>query len=178
MEAEQFVQRLRACAPTLAALEAVGLSLSEAADFVRRFECLERETAQLQSSRDELISLLTMWDLGNVEIGMIRFLSAPLALADGWQLGFVEVHALLLLNTGEIIVREDSSRDHCLWHVAEGSAAFLDALPVAAEFLSNCATGRVAPFDFDAAGAVAEACSTLAGGERYKPFYLMLLGAE
>ena len=93
--------------------------------------------------------------------------------------GVVEVDPLIIRQPGNnVVVVEDFHPTHELWRAAASPAMFLDAMAVAAQFLADCCVGKVDFDDFDTAQAAANRCATLAGGDDYRSFFLMLLGAE
>jgi len=54
----------------------------------------------------------------------------------------------------------------------------LEALIVAAKFLTDRVVGKIDFDDMTAARSAAEQAAELAGGSKFSEFYLMLLGAE
>lgn len=176
MTAESFCRELAALAPSSELLQSLGLSPEEA-DHVRQSYCC-RPTGTTAESEDHLVQLLTAWDLRSVGIGMIAFQHPPTASQAGLRVGTVEADHLVLRSAGEIVVEDLAGSARVLWEVADNSDAFLRALIPAASFLTARAMERVGWEDFAAARATAERCASLAGGERFLPFFLMLLGAE
>jgi hypothetical protein len=78
----------------------------------------------------------------------------------------------------QVAVAEFGSKTHFLWPVAANGEKFLDALIPVATFLSKRAVGEIDFDDVGSARAVAEKCISLAGGDKYSAFYIMLLGAD
>jgi hypothetical protein len=177
MEPTKFVELLADLAPSATELERVGVTGSHAEHFRRSFRCPVRRSDRKE--RNEILALLNGWDLTHVEIGMIRFAPNPEQLQGRIRVGTVEADPLLIIDdAGEVVVEELGASGHILWAVAAGSSMFLDALIPAAEFLSRRMVGAIDLEDMKRARATAEQCASMAGGERYLPFYLMLLGAE
>jgi hypothetical protein len=128
---------------------------------------------------NEILSLMKRWDVGNIEVGMISFVGSPVPLERGTQVGFVEADPLIVLNNKEeMLVEETGMNGHILWYVAKNPSSFLNALVVAARFLSERTIGLVDLYDIPAAKSIARDCTRRAGGDRYSAFYSMLLGVE
>lgn len=175
----EFVKSLADAAPSVAALQGVGLSEAEAMNFRAGFLCEKRQSSSPVPAVNDLLGLMNNWDVSQVEVGMVRLLGSPVALSRGTQVGMVEADPLIISNpTGEMVVEEAGANGHVLWYAAQNAGQFLDALVTAARFLSDRTVGVVAFDDISAASSVAQDCTTRAGGDKYSTFYLMLLGAE
>jgi hypothetical protein len=180
MNASDFARELLACAPSIASLEGVGLSFTEAEMFRRGYSCLSKVETRIHYSQNEVLELATNWDVGEVEVGLIRLVGTPSSYQGiGTKVGLVEIAPLIFLtSSSELIVLDNRDSGHLLWKVAESPGQFLDALVIAAKFLGERAVGAVDFEDLESARVAANNCSTAAGGELYHEFYLMLLGAE
>jgi hypothetical protein len=177
MAPKEFVARLAALSPSLEELERLGLSLSGANDFRSRYVCPRRPEADGEGN--EVLALLQGWDLSKVRIGMVGFRRRTKSLPGRVCIGYVEADPLVVIHaTSEVQVEELHTEGHVLWEAAKDGAALLDALLAAAEFLTARALCKIDFEDNEAAKAAAARCVTLAGGERYRDFYSMLLGAE
>ncbi|MGL5095431.1 MAG: hypothetical protein ACRDD1_07580, partial [Planctomycetia bacterium] len=128
----------------------------------------------------EMIELASRWDVSKVEVGMVQLSGIPVPYHDrGTQVGVVEADPLVIIDAdSELVVEDYFSPGHLLWRSARTPGQFLDALAVAASFLSDRTVGAVDFDDLDAAKVAANTCAALAGGDDYIEFYFMLLGAE
>lgn len=134
-----------------------------------------RQALQLDTSHDGLLELLKYWDLSDLRVGMITFLSEPTIAHDKIQVG--EVEADLLYSDGtshRLFVEELHHPGHRLWDVAGNGEQFLDALIYSRVFLKRRGSGQIAYDDLETAKATAIECGLLAGGDRFRDFYLML----
>jgi hypothetical protein len=174
----EFVKSLAGVAPSIIALQAVGLSKADAVNFRSAFLCLERRTSLTIAEPNDLLTLMKGWDVGKIEVGMIRLFGSPVALARGTQVGVVETDPLIISNTTtEMLVEEEWTNGHILWYVAQSPGKFLDAIVTAAKFLGDRSIGVVDFNDMQATRDVALECMRRAGGDKYSDFYSMLLGA-
>ncbi len=180
MEPGAFVRALAETAPSAPELERCGFSNEQAREFAKSFVCVKRQRRlRTVSGADQLLELLSVWDLGKVEIGMIRFPEPPTERSGGTCVGCVEADTLVILpGTGEIAVHELATEDHLLWLVAKNGSALLEALLIAARFLAQRTVGTIDFDDCKAARTAAIECAAAAGGDRYLAFYKMLLGAD
>ncbi len=177
MKAEQFVERLEAVAPTITELQKVGLNESEAIAERETYHCTKRPNPLLLSVDNEIVALLTSWNAGKIEIGMIRLFDEPVQINEGLQIGLVEADPLVIATEGEMIVYEKNSQ-HILWRVAQNPDYFLDALVIAADFLTKTGLDIIDFEDVEAAKEAAKDCAVTVGGSNYTQFYLMLLGGD
>ena len=180
MNASDFVNVLSASAPSFKSLCSLGLNDTEAESIRATHFCVLRNTPTQNLATNELTELVTRWDTNKVEIGMVWLRGIPTLYQNrGLQVGSVEVDPLIITdNDSEVIVEEDRVPGHLLWKAARSPGQFLDALALAAKFLSDRTVGAVDFDDLDAAKAAANKCAVLAGGDEYAGFYFMLLGAE
>lgn len=177
MEVEAFVEQLRACAPALDALVAQGLSYNDSEELRGSYNFVKNGSGKLASN--PLLNLLTRYDGANVEIGMVCF-DKPVAYSNKrWLIGKVEADPLILdLNTQNIYVEELGTDGYILFHCAENTDKFTDAILLAARFLSRCISEDGLYENQDAACLQAQDCAEKAGGEKYFIFYAMLVGCE
>jgi hypothetical protein len=157
---------------------ALGLTGEEAAALRSSFELRDRDVPPPSELRDpDLAELLACYDPSGIEIGMVSFLTWPEAVAGGWKIGHVEADVLILdRRTGEVRVEEVIAPGHILWRCAASGGALMAALAFAAKPLADCMLDVRG--SASAMIAVVDACTALAGGERYRDFYLMLLGSH
>ncbi len=131
----------------------------------------------LLSVDNEIVALLTGWNAGKIEIGMIRLFDEPVQINEGLQIGLVEADPLVIATEGEMIVYEKNSQ-HILWRVAQNPDYFLDALVIAADFLTKTGLDIIDFEDVEAAKEAANDCAVTVGGSNYTQFYIMLLGGD
>ena len=177
MKAEQFVERLEALAPAITDLQKVGLKENEAIAERKTYHCAKRAKPLSLPDSNEVVALLTGWNAGQIEIGMIRLFDDPVQINEGLQIGLVEADPLVITGGGEMIVYETNSQ-HILWRVAQNPDSFLDALIIAADFLTKTGIDIIDFEDIDAAKQAANSCAAVVGGSDYTQFYLMLLGGD
>jgi hypothetical protein len=177
MTVSEFVSKLAAAAPCIEELQKIGLSETEAMAFRKSSFCEPRDVPLGIPEANELFTLMNLWDLSAIEIGMVSLASAPAETPEGVRVGCVEADPLGMHADGELVVYEMGVPGHMLWPVAQSPNTFLKALAVAASFLGDRVVGKIDFEDFDAARNAARQCAALAGGERYDDFYSMLLGA-
>ena len=177
MKAKQFVERLEALAPTIENLQKVGLNEDEAIAERKTYFCSKRPNPLSLSGSNEVVALLTEWSAGQIEIGMIRLFDEPVQINEGLQIGLVEADPLVITSEGEMIAYEKNSQ-HILWRVAQNPDSFLDALVIAADFLTKTGMDIIDFEDVDAAKQAANDCAMVVGGNDYAQFYLMLLGGD
>jgi hypothetical protein len=180
MNANDFVKKLCASAPSIESLREIGLSEAESDSFRAGYICLPRRSPLPLIASNEITDLMILWDVSMIEIGILRLLGTPsIHYGLGVQIGLVESDPILITDrSSEIVVEEVGTAGHVLWKVARSPGQFLDALVLAAKFFTDRAVGTIGFDDLEAAKATANKCSTLAGGDEYTEFYSMLTGAE
>ena len=178
MNAGEFVSSLADAAPSIEDYKKVGLSTKEATSFRKKYFCEQRKTPLAIAESNELFALMNRWITSTVEIGMVCLANAPAKTSQGVQVGVVEADPLVIHVNDEMAVHEMGALDHILWPVAKSPNELLNALAVAAKFLSDRGVEKIDFEDFDAAKGAAKQCASLAGGKRYYDFYSMLLGVE
>jgi hypothetical protein len=179
MKAVSFIQHLARLAPSHAELiERYGFTPDEAEANLMSYLCTKRDRPLSEpSGSDAVLELLRNWDMSTIEIGMVRFPDPPFERSGKLFIGCVEADPLVLLPRGDgIVVYELGSEEHLLWRVASNGSALLDALLIAARFLSNRYASRINDGDQEAARSAARECASAAGGEEFSDFYMMLLG--
>ena len=142
MNAGQFVNELAAMAPSIAEYKQHGLSAEEAASFRERFLCKKRQRPLGIAESNDLFALMNQWHTDAIEIGMIVLADAPTKTQQGTQVGKVEADPLLIHADGEMVVHELHAPAHTLWPVAKSPNDFLNAVVVAAKFLTDRGMGK------------------------------------
>lgn len=179
MTADDFIRQLAAAAPRSEQLQRVGLSPGESEDFRLSYFSKPKPTFAGERQTDPLLDLLSRYDLGKVEIGMVTFASEIGADPDVWRVGKVEADPLVEdRRTSEVRVNEGNPRGQVLWRCARDGGRFLDALLPAAVFLGQCAYDSTVSENSGLHQAKAQECALAAGGNDYLDFYRMLVGCE
>jgi len=180
MNAHNFIDELSRASPSLEELESIGLPLDGALRIQGSYQCIaRREPLSFPVAQNELTNLLSRWDASSLRVGMVSFLQVPIASARGVQVGFVEADLLVVSHASdEVIVVDFAAPSHLLWKAAATPHAFLEALVHASRVLAQRCVKRIAYDDFEAAQRVSAECASLAGGDAYRDFFVMLLGAE
>lgn len=172
----EFIQKLKAIpfAPDIYLREGVS------PEFVKKR--ISSYNPQLKSGiaaaylgEDELIKLISSYDLTLTEIGMISFLSIPISNVDKIFFGKFEVDMLAIDKiTGEIRCYEHS-KDNVLWACAKNAGAFLDAIYEGCCFLEKRVIDENLYNDESLSESVVDYCAEIAGGQQYRDFYNVLL---
>lgn len=177
MNASDFVNELFTNAPSIESYIASGMTRDVAEDMRSRDICDPRINGNERVSSNELFDLYDGWNVSKVEVGMIRFTGICFENPLGTEVGQVEADPLILLPSNELVVMEYASNGHLLWEVARTPGDFLAAVAAAAKFLNERGCGLIDYNDFGLAQVTAVRCAELAGGEKYRDFYYMLLDA-
>lgn len=180
MEAAEFAEKLRRCAPDTKKLEAVGLSASEAHQFLLAFQCNRSTSSNVTNSAgDSLIDLVNLYDVSTVEIGPITLVQPIVEQDQFWLVGRDEVAYVVIDKASrEVLVNELDTANSVTMRCAENGDSFLSALLPAACFLGRCSYDLELYQDEEAKASQAAECAELAGGNEYLDFYNYLLGAE
>lgn len=175
MNAEEFVNKLKLCAPREDELRLAGISDNMVSELRRSYGCHIGTSLNDGQVSDELLRLLIRFDCGDVVIGAIRLKSGTDIRARPIVVGSVEADPICYDPTsGEVAVFDHGAPDHLLWRCAQSGGEFLDALVTAACFLGK----RMTQSDTTGACATASSCASLAGGDAYENFYKVLLGCD
>lgn len=179
MTANQFAEKLRACAPPVGKLRDQGVSAAGVERIRAGYFCGYRGSASVQDRKDPLFDLLENYDLSGVEIGSICFCNEVDRSGSKWRIGSCEQDWLVVEpQSGEIQVVDFSRNEHVLWECAANGSKFLDALLLAADFLGRCGWDVQLYNDQSAHQRVATECTNAGGGERYRNFYLTICGCD
>lgn len=179
MDASQFAEHVIRVTPSVEQIMSTGLSRDDAIKVANRAQYKRRSRPLDLEESNQVLALLKHWDLSKLEIGMISFLDQPHFEDGSVHIGEVEADPLLVaLDTGAICVEELGTGGHLLWRVAGDDEKFLDALAAAYQFFKDRLLDTIDWSDTKIARRFAEKCASLAGGDEYLTFYLMLLGGE
>jgi hypothetical protein len=179
MTANQFADKLRACAPPVEKLRDQGVSAAGVEVIRKSYFCHFRGSASVQEREGPLFDLLEEYDLSGVDIGSVCFSNDVDRSGPKWRIGcFAEDWLVVEPQSGEIQVVDFSSNGHLLWECAENGSRLLDALLLAAAFLGRCSWDTQLFNDQSAHQRAATECTKAAGGERYRDFYLVICGCD
>jgi hypothetical protein len=177
MMADEFVAQLMLCAPQVDELYSIGFSQEEAKRFIESYVCLKR--ADPIEVSNPLLQLVSAYDTSKIEIGMVHFLSAIVENGGSWQIGQVEIDPLVIDKASEeVCVVNGSNAENILWNCAQNAGKFLESILPAACFLGRCSYDEILANDLISKRKQVEVCANIAGGSRFRNFYLMLLGCE
>jgi hypothetical protein len=164
--ADEFVAVVRRLAPSREEAALRDLSGVEIAQLERRFACSPR--AGRVARANALEDLLNRHDVSELQLGRVEFVSDPRPHWAGKVVAFFEADPLVLVQGGELAVFEQARFGERYLDCAADAPRLLDAL---AEFAVGLRTRAAWLDDLDGA---AQRCASLAGGERYEPFYVAL----
>lgn len=174
MKANEFVEKLKSIAPSLESTIARGYSEDGAKRILRSYEADYKDNKLYQN---ELLNLVKNYDSSNIEIGFIRFdlenqNDISLETDQFFRVGWVEGY-LLVVNkqTGEVQMEDFSSEGFIIANCAENSEKFLDAVFEFAKPHGNFFDEQN-QYQRDSKIIL---CATLAGGNQYQEFYILLL---
>jgi len=177
MNAIQFAKALVDCAPEVKRLKEAGMTEADALLVRAAYICKPR-LKRSALREDPVCELLAMFDVSQVEIGMVSFLKDPLQKGPLIQIGRFEADPLeIQLPKETIVVHELGSKGHILAKCASTPGQFLDALAIAARVLARCSSDSALACDIQVLRSTAKECSEAAGGLEYEPFFTTLLGA-
>jgi hypothetical protein len=180
MNAIEFVNKLREIPTKQRVKELTDLGLDKAFinEYINSFIFKPKERGISEES-DEIINLVKNYIGNSVKIGMITFDIAPFEDKDYFFFGLFDVdHLVMSSKTGEILLVDYEAPNHIMQYCARNSECFLTAILEAAKFLEQL------PYDDDLRDdqikicEMASYCSNLAGGDKYKVFYNILIGCE
>jgi hypothetical protein len=175
MKADDFVRTLLDTCPTMESLLRKGLSEKGAMEERGSYMCVLRPN--VAPLVDPLLDLLSRYDCSKVEIGMIRFMSAPTDVGELWQIGKDEADPIVLDKvTGEVTLRSLSHPDHTISKCASTSSRFLDAVALCARSLTHLSEHDPRGEDQEACHRFAHECGNAAGSAAYTRYYMTLLG--
>jgi hypothetical protein len=166
VNADEFVTVVRRLAPSPEEAARRDLSAAEQERLSRRFACAPRPG---RAPRDNTLEdLLNRYDVSELAIGRVEFVSDPRPHWAGVVVGFFEADPVVVLLGGEVAVFEQARFGERYCDCAADSASFLAAL-------ACCAQGmRARAAWLDDLDAAARRCAELAGGEKYVPFFVAL----
>jgi hypothetical protein len=132
VKAEEFVAALRFAMPSAASLSIYGLDDQEIRNIQASFDLRRREVADESTVAGEIGRLISSFESGSIEIGLVRFSDSLESSDHGWRFGFCEADPLYVTHAGNVVLL-----DHTCLHVgalrcASTPERFLDALALRA----------------------------------------------
>ena len=172
----EFIKKIKKVPLTYQDYKEVNLSDDFIAQIIESFNpAIKNKQGLLQNKEDEVINLISNYDLTHTTIGMIIFFDAPVVSTNRVYFGKFEIDWLFVdLYAGEIKCCEEKS-DRVLYRCAKNGGTFLAAIFEAACFLEKRSVNEELYNNEDIAVDVAKHCSTIAGGALYLDFYTVLL---
>ncbi|GAB3732318.1 hypothetical protein GCM10027594_14220 [Hymenobacter agri] len=178
MNHHEFAHQIAQTAPNHSDLIALGIKDASAAEMIAQYHVQPRGS-QLELSflgHDVVIEFIKIYDVSDLEIGMVDFLATPLYYGDYVQFAKVELDPMFISIGGEVVVNDWQRPDHVMWHCAMDGEHLFDALVITSQFLVLTMLNDDIYNDETLALSVAATAATAAGGEKYVSFYQMLLG--
>ena len=178
MNHHDFASQIAKTAPSHSDLVALGLNDDSAAEMIAQYHVCPR-SSPLEITflgNDVVIEFIKTYEVANLEIGMVDFLTTPLYYGDNLQFAKVELDPMVLSISGEILVTDWQQPDHIMWRCAIDGAHLFDALVIASQFLTLTMLNDDIENDETLALSVANSAAITAGGEKYVSFYQMMLG--
>ncbi len=174
MKAQEFVQKLKASAPSVSDYIKRGYSEKLAKAVVKSFYAVERK--KNTTYQDEVLKLVDCYDASDLIIGQVKFYNKIEEKPNYYIVGEVEADWLIVDKiTGVIRVVELYSGES-LWPCAANGSKFLEAILMANMFFGEAALNDDLFNSQKATCAISEECCEVAGGEQFLEFYKMLLG--
>jgi hypothetical protein len=171
MQTDEFSAALRSLAPSPSELNALGMSPTRVKTFLASFECNRRDSTV---DRDPILDLCSHFDLGSVEVGLVRLSGLKKFDASHWQIGLVEADPLLYGRAdGHVTCRDHATPNFEIFKCANSGEAFLTAMIHVASALNAQLFNRP---EKDRIAVDALRRCTDDAGEDTAPFYRMLLG--
>ncbi len=169
MNADEFVERLRAIVPPIVELLASGQTREEAETFRRSVVPEWRPGMTERVERNPILDLMCRCNLTAVGLGVVTFLESPVRSPGRIVFGKAEADWLVIdETTGVVKLVDHANQDYTICECAASSSSFLDALIAGME--------NKAPDSEGENMSVVDYCSFLAGGDKYREFYAQILG--
>lgn len=178
MTYHDFASQLASTAPSRTALVATGLDDASAEEQINQYHIYPRAN-QLEiefPACDEVIDLISNYDISNLEIGMVDFLPLPVNYGDYLHFAKVELDLMLLSINGEVLVVDWQQFDHVMWRCAVNGKQFLEAMIIISQFQTLTMLDDDIYNDETLTLSVAASAANAAGSTDYLSFYQMLLG--
>lgn len=173
MDADTFVCRLAACAPSID--EGLsGKALQKAQSSVEEYVCRKRVGMDNPVSDDPIIDLVLRYHLGGVEIGLVSFRNSIEDISGKLWFGTAEADVLVVdQGSSRIQLLDHAALPYVMCDCASSGSQFLDALIAGIELGQE-----IDPFEEDSPPSVPRSlqCARIAGSDEFRPFYRGILG--
>lgn len=171
MNADTFVDRLRAARPTREQLHKLGVSSDEAIKTLQDDYVCIRKPASARSQLDPVLDLISRYEVSQMRIGFVAFLERPTTPKDGKPftiVGTIDADLIAINDvTGEIVLLDGCHRTcYVMSKIASDSGRLLDALIVFAE-----ASHKSPPIQN-----IGKLCADASGEEESRNLFAMLAG--
>ncbi|MFY8109254.1 MAG: hypothetical protein ACOVO9_09690 [Bacteroidia bacterium] len=177
MKASQFIEKIEQIKPTRASLIEMEFSEKFINDVLSSFEFESLSIINKSEFDDEILELISTFNLANLKIGMIRFNNEIFIKNNRCYFGRNEADILAIdMLSKEIILIDHEDENLILQICAKDGGSFLDALFEMKFFLTQCAFNLNFNCEQEDKCSKALHCSILAGGEKYIDFYKNTLG--
>jgi len=175
MKARLFIQKLTTLKLNKEQLRGYGLSDQFIEEQINEFNFKEREVNEDHS--DEILVLLTLFDMAKLNIGAVNFNSSLNQNEAYFFLGYDEANAVVCdKNDGRIKLIDHEDEVSVLVVCAVDGASYLGALYLAKEYYINIVAKDGFVDDQSARCDIAEQCAELAGGPEFLDYYKSLMG--
>lgn len=175
MTTEDFVQKMNALPVMITEAHKKAYPEQQLNKLINQFKFIYKTKSEFSNN---VLRLVAEYDCSNVEIGMITFNKGVEEDNVFFYFGQFEADELAFeKKTGELVLRE-SNANHTMGYCAKNGASFLDALYLAAQYLSGFSFGEDVTENQGVVCAKALECGQAAGGEKYVGFYKMMLGCD
>ncbi|MDZ4821714.1 MAG: hypothetical protein SGJ20_22365 [Planctomycetota bacterium] len=181
MQPQEFAEGLRRATPSLEKMRAAGESQFAIDYWSRKYQAFPRDTPLRipagVNKDDPVISLISNWDLSQIEVGDFTFSAEIKRSQYGVLVGHDESAPIYLSpSDGSLMEREPGIESHILCQVAKNSGAYLDVMYEYATCIARRVLEKDNPNEEEERERVAARCIELAGGEEYTTFCRGLFG--
>ncbi|WP_199118230.1 hypothetical protein [Pedobacter sp. ASV28] len=174
MDAERFVKELKVISPDRGMFSNMDLGNDYIDSVIAGFNPEKIHSDSTFS--DPLLKLVTQYNANVIHVGMIEFSDEVRETDRYYIIGEFEVDWLTIDKLSGCVKIVEKHNYHEMWECAIDSSRFLEAMIEACKFLLKSSTDDNLYENKQAHDAVAEVCSSLAGGERFLDFYKMFFG--
>jgi hypothetical protein len=172
----EFVEMIKKIPASFEKYKEQGLNDTFINQHINRFSLSKKEAdINIHESEDELLKLIKSYNLSEISIGMVNFLPAPYENSENVFFGKFEVDTLAIYQPSAEIRCYEENSDHLMYNCAKNGEMFLSALFEASCFLEKRSMDNEMYDNELLALDVAAYCADLAGGSKYKKFYVVLL---
>lgn len=176
MRAKEFTSGLLKIMPKQGNLKNLGLTYNAIKRITESHVCKQYKKEYTEEG-DEILNLISNYDVSKLEIAMITFFSKIKQTSDYYIIGEVESDSLVMKKkTYELLVLDEFDGSNVLWYCAKNGSKFLDALLYCVSFFNKRLLNDSLWEDQDLILLTVNECANIAGGKKYEDFFKMLLG--